>query len=79
MEPHERAILNLVRIIGVLLVVATLLALGFYWAQCAAHKPAPSPVQPLLVGLRLIPSLLGFLVLIKARSIVGWISELLEL
>ncbi|HEX7653962.1 MAG TPA: hypothetical protein VF607_10675 [Verrucomicrobiae bacterium] len=79
MEPHERGFLNLVRIIGVLLVVTTMLLLGYYWASCEGHKPDRLPVETVPVLIRLIPAVLGFLVLLKARMIANWISELLDI
>ncbi len=78
MEAPERGALNLVRIIGVMLVVATILELGFYWASCAFHKPEPLPVNKLSIVYRLIPALFGFVVLFKARAIAEWISDQLD-
>lgn len=79
MEAPERGALNLVRIIGVMLVVATILELGFYWAECAFHKPEPLHAEKISILYRLVPAVLGFIVLIKARAIAGWISETLDL
>jgi hypothetical protein len=78
MEAPERGALNLVRIIGVMLVVATILELGFYWAECAFHKPEPLHAEKLPILYRLIPAVLGFVVLIKARGIAEWISDQLD-
>ena len=79
METPPHGALNLIRIIGVMLVVATLLELGFYWAACAYHKPQPLPIEKISVTLRLIPALLGFVVLLKARALASWVNELLDL
>ena len=78
MEAHERGGLTLVRLIGVMLVVATILELGLYWAKCSSprHKV---PVELIPVLLRLIPAALGIVVLVKARAIADWISNTLDL
>ena len=67
----------LVRLIGVMLFVATILELGLYWAKCSIpeHK---EPVELIPVLLRLIPAVLGVVVLIKARAIAEWISNILD-
>jgi hypothetical protein len=79
METPQHGALNLVRIIGVMLVVVTILELGFYWAQCAYHKPHPLPVEKIPIALRLIPALLGFAILFKARAIAAWVCDQLDL
>jgi len=67
----------LVRLIGVSLVVASILELGLYWAKCSIpdHKV---PVELIPVLLYLIPAVLGFVVLIKARALAEWISNILD-
>jgi len=77
MDAPERGGLTLVRLIGVMLVVATLLELGLYWAKCSIpeHK---TPVELIPVLLRLIPAALGAVVLIKARALAEWISNILD-
>jgi hypothetical protein len=77
MDAPERGGLTLVRLIGVMLVVATILELGLYWAKCSIpeHK-VPMEVIPVL--LRLIPAVLGVVVLIKARALAEWISNILD-
>jgi hypothetical protein len=77
-EAPERGALTLVRLISVLLVVATILELGLYWAECHYAKP-PLPVRVGPVVGRLLPSLFGFAGLIKARAIAGWVTEKLDL
>ncbi len=77
MDAPERGALMLVRLIGVLLVVFSILELGLYWAKCSIPShPVPVKLLPLLV--RLIPAALGLVVLVKARAIADWISNLLE-
>jgi hypothetical protein len=77
MDAPERGALTLVRLIGVMLVVATVLELGLYLASCYVPKP-PLPVQMAPVLLRLIPAVLGFMMLAKARSLAEWISNILD-
>jgi len=78
MEAPERGALTLVRLVAVLLVVASMLELGLYWAECRNPKH-PVPVTVVPVVLRLIPALLGFVGLIRARAIAEWISDKLDL
>ena len=79
MEAPERGALNLVRIFGVMLVVATIFDLGLYWAGCWFHKPHPLKVELVPCLWKLIPALLGFIVLFKARAIAEWLSDRLDL
>lgn len=78
METPARGALTLVRLVSVLFIVATILELGLYWAECRYAKP-PLPVHVGPVFVRLIPSLIGFAGLIKARAIASWVSEKLDL
>ena len=79
MEPSERGALNLVRILGVMLVVVTLFELGLYWAECAYHKPVPLKAELIPCLWKLIPALVGFVVLFKARAIAEWVDDQLDL
>src|ERR1700744_2896397 len=78
MESPERGALTLVRFVSVLLVVASILELGLYWAECSepTHRV---PVRVVPVIERLIPALLGFAGLIKARALAAWLSEEVDL
>ena len=67
-----------VRLIGVMLVVATILELGLYWAKCAFPKP-PLPVELAPCLMKTIPAVFGLIILIKARAIAEWISDQLDL
>jgi hypothetical protein len=77
MDAPDRRALTLVRLIGVLFFVGTILELGLYWAKCSfpEHK---TPVELIPVLLRLIPAILGVVILIKARPIAEWISNILD-
>ena len=78
MDAPERGALMLVRLIGVLFVIASILELGLYWAKCSIPKH-PVPVEAIPCTLRLIPAAIGFVILIKARAISEWISNTLDL
>lgn len=77
MDAPERGALMLVRLIGVTLVVWTIFDLGLYWAKCANPKH-PVPVEVIPVILKLIPSVIGTVVLIKARALAEWVSNMLD-
>jgi len=79
MEANEHGALTLVRIIGVILMVATVLELGLYWAECSLHKPEPLHVEAVPILIRTIPALFGIVVLVKSRSLAEWIAEKLDL
>ncbi len=74
MEAPERGALTLVRLIGVMLVVAAMLEVGLYLAECHAPKH-PQPVALMPVLLRSLWAVLGIVMLAKARAIAEWISE----
>src|ERR1035438_10264944 len=67
-DAPDRGAFMLVRLIGGLFVVATILELGLYWAKCAFAKP-PVPVETIPCVLKLIPAAIGLLVLIKAKAL----------
>jgi hypothetical protein len=77
MDAPERGALMLVRLVGGLFVVASILELGLYWAKCSVPKH-PVPVEMIPCALRLLPAAIGLLILIKARAIAEWISNLLD-
>ncbi|HEV2696115.1 MAG TPA: hypothetical protein VG347_24715 [Verrucomicrobiae bacterium] len=79
MEANEHGALTLVRLVGAILLVATVLETGLYWAECSLHKPAPVPMQAVPILLRTIPALLGIVVLIKSRAIAEWVADKLDL
>jgi hypothetical protein len=77
MDAPERGALMLVRLIGALFVVASILELGLYWAECAFAKP-PVPVEKIPCVLKLIPAAIGLVILIKAKALAEWISNILD-
>jgi hypothetical protein len=78
MDAPERGALMLVRLIGVLFVVASILELGLYWAECSFAKP-PVPVEKIPCILKLIPAAIGLVVLVKAKAIAEWLSDKFDL
>ncbi len=78
MDSPERGALKLVRLIGVLLLVVSLLNLGLYWAKCALAKPAvPMEILPCIV--KSLPFVAGVVVFIKAKALAEWLSDQLDL
>ena len=77
MEAPERGALTLVRLIGVIFLVAALLEVGLYLAECHVHKP-PLPAEPMPVLLRSLWAAPGIVMLAKARAIAEWISDQLD-
>jgi len=78
MDAPERGALTLVRLVGVILIVWTILDLGLYWAKCS-NPQHPMPVQVVPVLLKLISAVVGILILIRARAIAARLSEWLDL
>ena len=79
MEANEHGALTLVRLLGVILLVVTVLELGLYWAECSLHKPEPVHMEAVPIVLRCIPALLGAVVLVKSRAIAEWVADKLDL
>ena len=68
----------LVRLIGGLLIVFSILELGLYWAECSVPSH-PMPMKWLPMLWRLALGVLGVAGLIKAKAIAEWISNTLDL
>jgi hypothetical protein len=78
MEAPPRGALTLVRLIGTVGLLVSLLELGLYWAQgLAAGHHAQWRILPVL--LRLIPAAVGLVILIRARAIADWVADKLDL
>lgn len=78
MDAPDRGALTLVRLIGVMTVVMSLLELGLYLVNC--YNPRhPVPVQPLEVALWAIPVVVGIVILIRAKALAEWVARLLDL
>lgn len=78
MDAPQRGALTLIRLIGALLIVATILELGLYWAMCA-NPQNPQPVRVIPILLHAIPAVVGFVILLKSKAIAEWLSNILDL
>jgi hypothetical protein len=77
MESPHRAALSLVRLVALCLIVVGLLDVCLYLTKCfAPHHRVP--VNYLTVLLDFIPGLAGIIVLIKAKAIANWLTDLIE-
>ena len=78
MDSPERGALTLVRLIGAVMLLCSLLEVVLLVADAyAIHHPHPVPV--LAVILWSVPALLGVAILIKAQAVAEWISNILDL
>ena len=75
MDAPERGALMLVRFIAAALIGWTIVELVLYWAVCDHNHTA---MQALPCILKLVPLLLGIMVLIKAKALAEWISNILD-
>jgi succinate-acetate transporter protein len=75
MDAPERGALMLVRFIAAALIGWTIVELVLYWAVCDHNHTA---MQALPCILKLVPLLLGITVLIKAKALAEWISNILD-
>jgi hypothetical protein len=75
MDAPERGALMLVRFIATALIGWTIVELVLYWAVCDHNHTA---MQALPCILKSVPLLLGITVLIKAKALAEWISNILD-
>ncbi|HZL78945.1 MAG TPA: hypothetical protein VFC17_08830 [Candidatus Limnocylindrales bacterium] len=75
MDAPERGALMLVRFIAAALIGWTIVELVLYWAVCDHNRTA---MQALPCILKSVPLLLGIMVLIKAKALAEWISNILD-
>jgi hypothetical protein len=75
MDAPDRGALMLVRFIAVSLVGVTLVDLALYWVL-AQHNH--TDISIFSCGLKSIPAVIGFVLLVKARAVAGWISDKLD-
>ena len=66
----------LVRIVALALIGWAVAELGLYWAICHQHN---QPAEVVKILFKSLPLLAGILMLIKARAIAEWLSDLLDL
>ena len=83
MESSERGALGLVRLVAAGVILVGLLDAGLYFTQYFAfssthqHSPAP-PLNVIRVILDCIPVIIGIVMLVKARAIAEWLSDLIQ-
>jgi hypothetical protein len=84
MESSQRGALGLVRLIAGCLIVIGLLDAGLYFTQYLSlfssqtHHEPRQPLNVLRVILDSLPVIAGIVILIKAKSIAEWVSDLIE-
>jgi hypothetical protein len=76
METPDRGALMLVRIIALALVGWAVAELLLYWADCHFHN---HPVEIIKIIIKSLPLLGGAVILVKARALAEWLSDLLDL
>jgi hypothetical protein len=77
MDAPLRGALNFVRLVAGCFVVIGLLDTGLYLTKCLLPKP-PAPVKALPIVLNSIPSVIGVIILVKAKAVANWLSDKLE-
>jgi hypothetical protein len=75
MDAPERGALMLVRFIAAGLIGWAVVDVSLYLAICS-HKDLPVEILPCL--LKSIFAVAGILILVRARSIAGWVAELFD-
>lgn len=86
MDSSERGALGLVRLVAICIILVGLLDAGIYFTQylmpyATQHHPPNQhlpPVSVLRVILDSIPVIIGIVVLIKARAVAEWLSDLIQ-
>jgi len=66
----------LVRIIALALVGWAVAELALYWADCHFHN---HPAEIITIIVKSLPLLAGVVILVKARALAEWLSDLLDL
>ena len=88
MESPERGALGLVRLIAFCLIIIGLLDAGIYFTQYVtpyfeihnhhAQDQHPAPLSILRITLDSLPIVAGIIVLIKAKALAEWLSDLIQ-
>ncbi|HXB58162.1 MAG TPA: hypothetical protein VNU95_01275 [Candidatus Acidoferrales bacterium] len=77
MESFQRGALSLVRLVAACLIMVGLLDVCLYLTKCfTPHHRVP--VNYLIVLLDFIPGLIGITILVKAKAIAEWLSDMME-
>ncbi|HEY3761123.1 MAG TPA: hypothetical protein VGN23_05200 [Verrucomicrobiae bacterium] len=77
MSAPARGALMLVRLVAVCVIVIGLLDVGLYLTQCFEPKHR-APVKPSPIIWNLIPTVIGIVILVRARAISEWVADKLE-
>jgi hypothetical protein len=75
MDAPERGALMLVRFIAVSLIGISVVEIALYWVLSSAHH---TPMQTFSCVLKSMPAVAGIVILIKARAVADWLSDLLD-
>jgi hypothetical protein len=75
MNAPQRGALMLVRVLALSLIGWSVVELALYWVICH-HKRLPVEIIPCLV--RALPLLAGLAVLVRAKALAEWISNILD-
>jgi hypothetical protein len=75
MDSPERGALMLVRFLAVALIGWAVAETALYWAVCQHDH---QPVETVKMIIKSLPSLGGIVILLKARALAEWISNLLD-
>ena len=65
----------LVRFVAFSLVGISIVELALYWVLSSTHH---APMQTFPSILKLIPAVAGIVILIKAKAVANWLSDLLD-
>jgi len=65
----------LVRFIAVSLIAISVVEIALYWVLSSAHQ---TPMQTFPCVLKSIPAVVGIVILIKAKAVANWLSDLLD-
>jgi hypothetical protein len=84
MESSQRGALGLVRLVAGCFIVIGILDAGLYFTEylhlfsSSAHQEARQPLNILRLILDSLPIIVGIVILIKAKAIAEWVSDLIE-
>jgi uncharacterized membrane protein YidH (DUF202 family) len=84
MESSERGALGLVRLLAACIILIGVLDAGLYFTQYltvfsgARHHSTTPPISVLRIILDSIPIIIGIVMLIKAKAIAEWLSDMIQ-
>lgn len=77
MSATARGALTLVRLVAVCVIIIGLLDVGLYLTQCFEPKHR-TPVKVVPIIWNSIPTVIGIIVLIRAKAISEWVADKFE-